>query len=466
MNKKHFITGLFCCSVIATAFAVTPDNMQVWLKDGSQQVFNISEVDSVTFSETQQSGYKRLTENTLPPVFAKPNPLVMTEQEMPYVKSTNEFGTKCYAELRKTSKTGVNFFSPVSLNIALGFCANGADANGAHEIGRAMGFKSNNDVEEMNDFFQKLLLSFYSNVDSVTLRSTNALWLNEKSEVNMNFVKTAKEKYFATVRHLDFENDPTGSKDTIDNWAALMTNDCIKELHIQIIKWTRLVINNACYFKGSWVKKFTPLGKYVFNGMNGEKDSTEFMKIMDEYLEYFETDDYQAVKLDYGVAEDKPTTGWNQPYTPSNSSYSMIVVLPKSNTDLNSVLPTLQWDSIPFEAMKGNLFMPKFKAAGGYALKDILKNKFEIKEIFDSYPNVVWNEPISISEIQQDFFINVDEEGTEAAAVTSVVGVSGGVATKSFHMMCNSPFAFVIRENKSGLILFIGEYDSVPESKE
>lgn len=78
MNKKHFITGLFCCSVITTAFAVTPDNMQVWLKDGSQQVFNISEVDSVTFSETQQSGYKRLTENTLPPVFAKPNSLVMT----------------------------------------------------------------------------------------------------------------------------------------------------------------------------------------------------------------------------------------------------------------------------------------------------------------------------------------------------------------------------------------------------
>ncbi|MBR5972545.1 MAG: hypothetical protein IK017_07830 [Paludibacteraceae bacterium] len=465
MNKKQFIAGLLCCSFVATAFAVTPNNMQIWLKDGGQQVFDISEVDSVTFGEAQQPEYRPLMENTMIPVFSKPNPLVISEQELPYVKATNEFGTKCYAEIRKSSKSGVNFFSPISLNIALGLCANGADGIGANEITKALGFRSDNAIDDMNNFFKKITLSLYSNVDSVTVRTANALWLNENSIVNMDFVKTAQEKYFATVRHLDFKNDPSGSKDTIDHWAALMTNNCIDKLNVKINEFTRFVINNACYFKGSWVKKFTPIGKILFNGMNDQKDSTYFMRVADEYFEYYETDDYQVVKLDYGISEDKPASSQYQPYTPSNSSYSMIVLLPRIKTDLDSVLPTVRWDSIPFEPVKGVIYMPKFKAAGGYPLKEIL-NKFNIEQIFNTCPNVVYREPIYVSEVQQDFFINVDEDGTEAAAVTSIIGVAGGVAIKSFDMYCNRPFVFAIRENKSGLLLFIGEYDSVPVSKE
>ena len=284
----------------------------------------------------------------------------------------------------------------------------------------------------------------------------------------MDFVETAREKYYATVRNLDFMKDPGGSKDTIDHWAALMTNDCIKNLGINIDEYTRLVINNACYFKGDWVTKFTTLARMEFHGVKGDSDSTDFMAIEQESLEYSENDYYQAIKLDYGTEANKPSSsGWSQPSASNPSAYSMVVVLPKSGHDLDEVLPTLQWDSIPFRYMKGDLYMPKFKAKGGYPLKRVLK-ELNIEDMFKTghYPNVILGvKDVFIDQVQQDYFINVDEEGTEAAAVTSIVGAGGAVMT-SFFMNCNRPFAFAIRENTTGLLLFMGEYNAVPKSGE
>ena len=472
MKRRTLLIGFSALVLSLASFAGTPDNMQVWLKNGEQRVFDINQVDSVTFGVTQQQEYQPLTENTMPPTFAAPNPLELSEQELAYVKSTNEFGKKCYSILRNTKDAdgepmALHFFSPISLNIALGFCANGATNDGIKEITDALGFHSENALEDMNDFFQKIYLSLNSEVDSVTVRTANALWLNERSTANMDFVETAREKYYATVRNLDFMKDPGGSKDTIDHWAALMTNDCIKNLGINIDEYTRLVINNACYFKGDWVTKFTPLAKMEFHGVKGDSDSTDFMAIEQESLEYSENDYYQAIKLDYGTKANKPSSsGWSQPSASNPSAYSMVVVLPKSGHDLDEVLPTLQWDSIPFQYMKGDLYMPKFKAKGGYPLKLVLK-ELNIEDMFKTghYPNVVLEENVHIDQVQQDYFINVDEEGTEAAAVTSIVGAGGAVMT-SFFMNCNRPFAFAIRENTTGLLLFMGEYNAVPKSGE
>ena len=472
MGKRTLLIGFSALVLSLASFAGTPDNMLIWLKNGEQRAFDINQVDSVTFGVTQQQEYQPLTENTMPPTFAAPNPLELSEQELAYVKSTNEFGKKCYSILRNTKDAGgepmaLHFFSPISLNIALGFCANGATNVGIKEITDALGFHSENALEDMNDFFQKIYLSLNSEVDSVTVRTANALWLNERSIANMDFVETAREKYYATVRNLDFMKDPGGSKDTIDHWAALMTNDCIKNLGIKIDGYTRLVINNACYFKGDWVTKFTPLAKMEFHGVKGDSDSTDFMAIEQESLEYSENDYYQAIKLDYGTKANKPSSsGWSQPSASNPSAYSMVVVLPKSGHDLDEVLPTLQWDSIPFQYMKGDLYMPKFKAKGGYPLKLVLK-ELNIEDMFKTghYPNVVLEENVHIDQVQQDYFINVDEEGTEAAAVTSIVG-AGGAVMSSFFMNCNRPFAFAIRENTTGLLLFMGEYNAVPKSGE
>ena len=460
MKKKTLLIVFSALATSLASFAGTPDNMQVWLKNGEQRVFEINQVDSVTFGAIPQQEYTPLTENTMPPKFAAPIPLEVDKQEMKYIKSTNEFGSKCFALMRKLDTTPVHFFSPVSLNIALGFCANGATAKGAKEITDAMGFTSANAMEDMNNFYHKLYLSLNSGVDSVDIHTANALWVNEGTKAKENFVNTAKESYYATVRNLDFKNDPLGSKDTIDHWAALMTNDCIKKLGINITSDTRLVINNACYFKGNWVTKFSPIGKALFNGTT-KKDSAEFMGIYDRYMDYSETDNYQAVKLDYG--KEAKTTGY-QGSPAESAAYSMIVVLPKKGHDLDEVWPTIRWDSIPFSRMQGDLYMPKFKSDGGYDLEKDVLPRLGIKDIFEDYPNAVEEFPIYISQVRQDFFISVDEEGTEAAAVTSIVGTLGGaIVQQRFMMRCDHPFAFAIRENRTGLILFMGEYDYAPE---
>ena len=461
MDKRTLLIGFAAVASCLASFAGTPENMQVWLKNGEYSVFDISQVDSVTFGTSPQQEYTPLTENTMPPTFAAPIPLEVNDQELKYVKSTNEFGSKCFSLIRKLNEKPVHFFSPVSLNFALGFCANGASTKGAEEITSAMGFTSENALNDMNDFFQKLYLSLNSGVDSVDIHTANALWVDEGVNAKENFVKTAKESYYATVRNLDFEHDPLGAKDTIDHWAALMTNDCIKSLQIDIDNATKLVINNACYFKGNWVTKFKPIDKALFNGTT-KTDSAEFMAIYDEYMEYTETDNFQAIKLDYG--KESKTTGYQG--TPAESAaYSMIVVLPKKGHDLDEVWPTIQWDSIPFRRMQGDLFMPKFKSDGGYDLEKDVLPRLGIKDIFEDYPNAVEEFPIYISQVRQDFFISVDEEGTEAAAVTSIVGDFGGaVVQQRFTMTCDHPFAFAIRENRTGLILFMGEYDYTPEN--
>ena len=461
MKKKALLIGFAALASCLASFAGTPENMQVWLKNGEYSVFDISQVDSVTFGTSPQQEYTPLTENTMPPTFAAPIPIEVNDQELKYIKSTNEFGSKCFALMRKLDTTPVHFFSPVSLNIALGFCANGATAKGAKEITDAMGFTSEKAMADMNNFFQKLYLSLNSGVDSVDIHTANALWVNEGTNAKENFVNTAKESYYATVRNLDFKNDPLGSKDTIDHWAALMTNDCIKNLGINITSDTRLVINNACYFKGNWVTKFTPVGKALFNGTT-KTDSAEFMGIYDKYMDYSETDNFQAIKLDYG--QESKNTG-SQNASAESAAYSMIVVLPKKGHDLDEVWPTIQWDSIPFRSMQGDLFMPKFKSDGGYDLEKDVLPRLGIKDIFEDYPNAVEELLIYISQVRQDFFISVDEEGTEAAAVTSIVGNFGGaVVQQRFTMTCDHPFAFAIRENRTGLILFMGEYDYAPEN--
>ena len=462
MKKKNLLLGVLTLLLGAVTATGEPYDMQVWLKNGDQKTFDVSQVDSVTFGTSHQSEYDHLTVNTLPPTFEQPNPLVVSEQEQELIRANNEFASKCYAIIRKMpsnvspdSMRAIHFYSPTSLNMALGFCANGASDKGAKEITDALGFKS---LAEMNDFYQKLYLSINSNVDSVDIHTANALWINEGTGVYEDFVKTAQEKYYATVRHLDFVNDPRGAKDTINHWAALMTNDRIKKLSVNVSELTRLIINNACYFKADWKHPFRDEGFGTFKGAYGKTDQTKFMRNEYKYMECASTDLYQAIKLDYADEQ----TSWED--TTSKSAYSMIVLLPTEGHDLDEVLPTIKWDSLSLKYQLCDISMPKFESKDNYSLAGVLQ-ALNIQDIFSSYPKAI-KENANVSQVNQDYFLKVDEKGTEAAAVTSIGVDTGMPPMGEFQMECDRPFAFVIRENSTGLILFMGEYDFVPEEIE
>ncbi|MCR5496222.1 MAG: hypothetical protein K6F48_00080 [Paludibacteraceae bacterium] len=462
---KSLLVGFAALTFCAASFAETPSNMQVWLKNGEQQVFNIDEVDSVTFKRFPGEVYQPLLENTMPPTFSKPNPLKLSAQEQTFVRANNAFALECYTKVRKlpvkpgsTEPRSLHFFSPVSLNMALGFCANGASTEGAKEITDALGFQSKNALKDMNDFYQKVYLSLNSNVDSVDIHTANALWVQEGAAVYGEFLSQAREKYYATVRHLSFGSNPQGALDTINSWAALMTNDRIKSLSIDVIPNTQLVLNNACYFKAKWKFPFEGLGENVFSGVQNQSQRTEFMEIESKYMKCAETNDYQAVVLDYANGD------FDMKDTTQTWAYSMIVILPKEGRTLDEVLPTLQLDSIPFQKQTCNVIMPKFEMRGNYQLANVL-SELEISDIFTRYPNAIIDpmESLYVSQIAQDYFVKVDEEGTEAAVVTSVVAdIKMMLPEAKFKMNCNRPFAFVIRENTTGLLLFMGEYDDVP----
>ena len=463
--EKRLLVGFAALTFCAASFAEAPNSMQVWLKNGEQKVFEISQVDSVTFGESPQSTYKPLNDWTFPPKYAAPNPLVVTAQEQEYVQATNDFAMKCYAKIRKmpigsgsADPRPLHFFSPISLNIALGLCANGASTEGAKEITDALGFQSSNALSDMNNFFQKVYNSINSNVDSVDIHTANALWIQEGAAVYDEFLTQAREKYYATVRHLNFGSNPQGALDTINYWAALMTNDRIKSLSIDVNPNTQLVLNNACYFKAKWKFPFEGLGENVFSGVQNQSQRTEFMEIESKYMKCAETNDYQAVVLDYANGD------FDMKDTTQTWAYSMIVILPKEGRTLDEVLPTLQLDSIPFQKQTCNVIMPKFEMKDSYQLGNVL-SELNITDIFSRYPNAIIDpmESLYVSQIAQDYFVKVDEEGTEAAVVTSVVAdIKMMLPEAKFKMNCNRPFAFVIRENTTGLLLFMGEYDDVP----
>ncbi len=453
MKKNQLVTALIVGASCLGLFANTPNNMQVWLKNGEQQVFEIDQVDSVTFGVIQQEEFKPLNDWTFLPQSNRPMPLSLSNEQLSYVHTGNDFAKKSFSLINQTHGNENLFYSPISLQIALGLCANGASSKGAAEIADVLGFQGDNSIDEMNQFFNSIILSLNSPIDSVTIKVNNAIWPAMGAIVKPSFLNVAHDQYYATVRHLDYANAPVVAKDTIDKWAALMTNDCIKHLNIMIDNFTTLVINNACYFKAGWhvdiVESMTKSD--TFMTVEGNKQIVDMMHSEDTYL-YTQTDDYQMVELTYGYKNEILSNN-------GMGSYSMLLFLPAEGKDLNETFDAINWDSISLKRTMVDLKFPRFGIKSSLSLVDNMK-EMGIANIFGSYPFAV-NMSSFITEIVQDTYIKVDEEGTEAAAVTSIVAAGSALPSSTASMKVNRPFGFVIREKTTGMLLFMGKVNVV-----
>lgn len=457
MKKRFIITFLSSFWLSMASFAGTPDNMNVWLKNGDKQVFSIGDVDSVTFGVNPLGDFKPLSEWTFLPVNTAPSPLAFTSEQKEYVRTGNEFAKKSFSILSEKKAEENLFYSPISLQIALGLCANGASEKGSREIAEALGFSGDSLVADMNKFYNHIILSLNSPIDSVILKVNNAVWPVYGAQVLPPFLDVARKEYYATVRHLDYVHAPSASKDTIDAWAALMTNDCIKELSFFIDDATTLVINNACYFKGAWNVEIREemTKKDTFKTITGEKQIVDMMHTYDQYG-YTQTDDYQMVELVYGDG--------GEDFRLSNKgmgTYSMLLVLPAEGKDLDAVFNAIKWDSISLRRYDLDLKFPRYGIKSALGLKDVLL-ELGVNEIFSSYPNAISISSF-VTDVVQDTYIKVNEEGTEAAAVTSIVAAGGASVLEHAEMKVNRPFAFVIREKTTGMLLFMGKVTKVED---
>lgn len=358
-----------------------------------------------------------------------------------------EFFSKVFAEEAK--KEDKNFMlSPFSLSMALAMTWNGAAGETKKDMQQTLKMKGDNN-DDINGYYKKLKEALLKTDPKTKLSIENAIFTNEQIAIKPKFIETNTEYYNAKVQSVDFSNSAT--KDLINQWASDNTNGLIEKVIDSTDPRDLMYLLNAIYFKGMWTTQFETknTSKKPFTSENGTQTQVDMMTQTSEF-NYTEDETMQVVQLPYG-----------------NQAFSMLVLLPKSGKKQTDVVTALEKDNYwqntvsRLRSAKVDLFLPKFKTEYSKKLNQVLidmgmgiafdGNEADFSEMSDARANIAF--------VKQDTYISTDEEGTEAAAVTTV-----GMEVTSFDpdkprkvvFNANKPFLYVIQENSTGAILFMG----------
>ncbi len=355
----------------------------------------------------------------------------------------NKFSFKLLAQSRQSLSRTNYFLSPAGLAFALSMLENGAQGETSNQIMATLQAEgiSLDELNENNKLFTHSLAALN---DSVKLDIANAIWINGNAPVKSRFISVNQKYYDAAVQSENF-SDPQTVAD-INHWAAEKTNHKISKMFDPPLDPTlQLILLNAIYFKGAWEAKFdaNQTHELPFTLAGGAVIQHPRMSHSAHYP-YYEDDQCQMVELKY-----------------KGGDLSMVVVLPKQ--PLDGFLKS--FDAAPFERAlgklkqgKGTVEIPKFKIENEYELSGVLQSmgmklafspKADFRELSDN--------PLFVSFVKHKTYVDVNEEGTEAAAVTAV-GVRAMIAMREhpFQFVVDRPFLMAIRDRKTGLILFLG----------
>lgn len=341
------------------------------------------------------------------------------------------------------------FVSPTSVLIAMLMVYNGVDGDTKAEIEQALQIDGLTEAE-VNEATKHLLTSLHRNDDKLEVTLANSLWINEEFTFQDDFAKKMTNYFDAEIDEINI-NDPA-SADRINDWVKKSTNDLIEKIVDKPLSSDLVAyLINALYFNGTWTHEFNENLTFddIFYTEDGEKE-IPFMSL-DEEFHYFETTDYQAIKLPYSEGE-----------------MTMQVYLPKEGKSVDDLVADTtaetwnMWQEDFEEKVEGTVRLPKFKLEYDVLLNEPLQ-ELGIKTAFgngqpDFSPMVETTMPLYISEVKQKTAIEVDEKGTEAAAVTSV-GIemtSAIIEDESFYMDINRPFLFAIYDEVAEHALFLG----------
>lgn len=372
-------------------------------------------------------------------------PRELTQLEKRLVASDNVFGLNLFREMA-SAETGNNLFlSPLSIAMALGMTVNGAAGTTEEAMRATLGFE-NMTNEEINASFQSLIELLTSLDPDVTFDIANSIWYRLGFTVQQDFLVVNQTYFDAEVQGLNFSLPSAPA--TINAWVAQKTQGKIEEIvEPPIDPLTVMFLINAIYFKGTWTVEFDPdlTSDAPFTTPEGAPTTCRMM-LQEEDLPYLENDDFQAVNLSYG-----------------NGRFHMAVFLPKPGETVDELIAMFddehwaQWCS-SFVTREVKLYMPKFKLEYKKKLNDDLKSlgmgiAFQPGDA--DFSGINPDEALFISKVMHKTYVDVDEEGTEAAAVTSVE-VSLTSMPSVVMMKVDRPFAVVIWESHSNTILFIG----------
>ncbi len=366
------------------------------------------------------------------------------------VKGNNNFGFDLYQELK--GKKGNLFFSPYSISTALAMTYAGARGQTEKEMAQVLHFSL--EQNSLHFSFSKLQshLNTIQNKGYIKLSIANSLWAQEGYRFLDIFLDLNKKYYDAGLNFVDFATQTEAARKTINIWVENKTQQKIKESikRGMIDPLTTLVLCNAIYFKGNWVNQFdkkrTMDADFYISSDNAIK--VPMMSKKSEF-KFKDFGSFSAIELPY-----------------EGNDLSMIIFLPKEVDGLAGFEENLTNDSVKawinklIASYKSEILihLPKFKATCEFELSKILSD-MGMPSAFSLPPadfsGMTGKKDLFISKVIHKAFVDVNEEGTEAAAATAVVMEQLAVS-KPLTFRADHPFVFVIRENKTESILFIG----------
>ncbi len=376
-------------------------------------------------------------------------PRQLTAGEQTIVSAANDFSFGLFRQIAAAKKDSNAFTSPLSASMALGMTMNGASGATYTQMKSTLGFGSTTDAD-INASYKSLIALLRGLDPTVDFRIANSIWYRSGFPFEQPFLDVSKSAFDATVTGLDFSSPSAVT--AINDWVSTATAAKIPKIIDKIDGDQVMFLINAIYFKGSWRDKFDPAETKddTFHGIAGDQP----MKLMHRHgkLSFAFTTQFAAADMPYG-----------------NSAYSMTVLLPNPGTTIDQLAASLQsstWTTWmgQFHEMTTDIWMPKLKLEWQRELNDDLK-AMGMRDAFIpdgadfTRMSSTQGRHLYIDKVKQKTYVDINEEGTEAAAVTSV-GIS--VTSLPPSLRVDRPFIFVIRERLSGTILFMGKIVRMP----
>jgi serpin B len=400
-------------------------------------------------------------------MIADPQPIQLTAEQKVFANDNNQFTLNFLKTVNEVDQSGKSFiYSPLSITYVLGMVNDAATGYTEKELEQTLGFHKGG-IQAVNEYCKKLIEGLPKVDNKVTLDIANAIFLNKDYTLKQQFLQDMQNYYNAKAEALDFSSPQT--LEHINGWCNDKTKGMIPKILDDINPDMVSYLLNAIYFKADWASKFDPKNTKE-ETFTTEKGSTTLpMMHQNVLISYLKTNTYSAVILPYG-----------------NSLWNMTVMLPEEGATTDDLIKEVAQSSVlnnpgwcetggnVFRGYEVDLKLPRFETASDTDELDVknglvgLMKKMGIKLAFDSdfaeIPNMCEDRNLYISMMRQKAKIKVNEEGSEAAAVTvGGMGVTsvGPVEYPKATFHANRPFVYVISEASSGVILFVGKFTGI-----
>ena len=364
--------------------------------------------------------------------------------------SINSFALDVYKQLKKPNENV--FFSPYGAFVCLSMAYAGAAGDTERQMAKTLHFEqAGPGIHDAIGSLTKLLSAAAQQKDTV-LTTANALWCQKGYDFLPAYLELVKTKYGAGLREVNFKGDPTSAIAAINKWAASETQGRIKDILSSVDPLTRLILTNAIYFKGKWQEQFDKKSTkdQPFTLLDGNKITVPLMT-QKKHFAYMGENGFQALELSY------------------RGNLSMVVFLPADHKGLPAFEQAITNESLSnwlssLKRTEALVYLPKFEMNDFMSLTKGLKSLGMTDAFSDKadFSKMVFKEQLYVSDVVQKTFVKIEEEGTEAAAVTAIPVGHAAMRKKPKLVVfrADRPFMFMIRHVPTGCVLFHGSRDA------